>query len=81
LFKEGASLMSNNPSNQDSNFPRGLSNPALSALAQGGYKDLQQLTQATEAEILKLHGMGPKGIRILKEAMGEKGLVFAEPKR
>jgi hypothetical protein len=34
----------------------------------------------TEAEIAKLHGMGPKGIRELKAALAERGWSFASKK-
>ncbi len=49
-----------------SDFPRGMSKPALRALASAGLTDLDQVTQVTEKELLALHGMGPKGIKILK---------------
>ena len=62
---------------QATDFPRGLSQPALRALAGAGYTRLEQLAAVSEAELLKLHGMGPKGTRILGEALREKGLSFA----
>jgi hypothetical protein len=37
------------------------------------------LTRVTEADLLKLHGMGPKGIRILRSALAERRLSFAKP--
>ena len=61
-------------------FPPGLSQPALRALFHAGYTRLAQLTKATEKEIADLHGMGPKGIRLLKEALTAKGKAFAKPK-
>lgn len=60
---------------QPDDFPK-TSNPARSALHAAGYTRLEQLTQVTEAELLKLHGMGPKAIRILREALAERGLTF-----
>jgi hypothetical protein len=57
-------------------FPQGLSQPALRALETGGYSSLQQLTEVTEREVANLHGMGPKGIRMLKEALSAKGWSF-----
>lgn len=57
-------------------FPLTLSNPAWDALEAAGYSRLEQLTHFTAAEILKLHGMGPKGIRLLREAMEPKGMAF-----
>lgn len=62
---------------QESDFPK-TSAPALSALNSAGYYRLEQLTQATEREILALHGMGPKALRILREALHEKGWTFAD---
>lgn len=58
-------------------FPLGLSQPALRALDGAGYTRLSQLTGATAKELLALHGMGPKGIRILREALAVAGLSFA----
>ena len=60
-----------------SEFPSGLSQPALRALAGAGYTRLDQLTSTTEKELLKLHGMGPKGTRILREALTAQGLDFS----
>lgn len=58
-------------------FPR-TSQPALRALLAAGYTRLDQLTAVTEADLLKLHGMGPKAIRILREALAAQGKSFAE---
>ncbi len=60
-------------------LPAGLSQPALRALSAAGYARLDQLMTVTEADLLKLHGMGPKGIRILRAALEARGLSFAEP--
>lgn len=62
-----------------SDFPPGLSAPALRALDGAGYKTLKQLSKVTEAELLKLHGMGPKAMGMIKSAMEAKGLSFVEP--
>jgi predicted Fe-Mo cluster-binding NifX family protein len=59
-----------------SDFPK-TSEPATDALFAAGYKRLEDLTKATEAEILGLHGMGPKAMRILKAAMAERNMTFA----
>ncbi len=58
-------------------FPPKLSQPALRALKAAGYTQLDHLTRVTEADLLKLHGMGPKGIRMLRSALQERGLSFA----
>ena len=61
----------------DGDLPPGLSRPARRALAAAGYDRLEQLTTATEAELSRLHGMGPKGIRQLREALTSRGWSFA----
>ena len=66
-----------NPSETD--LPR-LSAPALRALASVGVTRLEQLTTFTEADIKKLHGMGPNGIKQLREALEQRGLSFAAKK-
>ncbi len=61
-------------------FPAGLAAPARRALDGAGYDHLEQLTRVSETELKKLHGMGPKAIHLLRSALEEKGLSFAEPK-
>ena len=60
-------------------FPRQIGRPATGALAVAGYTRLKQLTRVTEAELLKLHGVGPKAIRILRETLEAQGMSFAKP--
>ena len=62
---------------QESDFPIKLAKPAQRALAEAGYKRLEQLTQVSEAEIKQLHGMGPKALDQLRRALEAKGLSFA----
>jgi hypothetical protein len=57
-------------------LPPGLAKPALRALAAAGYNCLDDLTEATEAEISSLHGMGPTAIDRLRRALAEHGLTF-----
>lgn len=54
-----------------------LSGPAQRALANAGIKTPEQLSQLTEAGVLKLHGMGKASLPALKTAMAERGLSFA----
>ena len=65
---------------QESDLPVGLSAPALRALNGAGYVRLEQLTRVSEAELKKLHGLGPRGIDLLRIALEAKGLSFAESK-
>jgi hypothetical protein len=43
-----------------------------------GYSRLEQLTEASEGELLRLHGMGPKASDELRGALAARGLSFAE---
>jgi len=63
---------------QPSDFPK-IGAPAVRALNGAGLYRLAQLTEITEAELLKLHGMGPKAIKLLREALRAQGLDFAPP--
>jgi 3-methyladenine DNA glycosylase AlkD len=55
-----------------------ISKPANRELYNAGFYRLEQFTDVTEADILKIHGVGPKAVRILNEALNEKGLSFAK---
>lgn len=65
--------------------PQGISDlpkigaPAQRALGSIGITTLKQLTDITEAELLMLHGMGQKAVRILREELKAKGWSFREP--
>jgi predicted flap endonuclease-1-like 5' DNA nuclease len=51
--------------------------PATRALHAVGITRLHDVTGHTEAELAALHGVGPKALRILREALAERGLSFA----
>ena len=57
-----------------------LSAPAHRALAGAGITSLAEVSQHTEAEIAKLHGVGPTIIVALRAALAEKGLAFKADK-
>ena len=59
-------------------FPKALGRPATRALQTAGYECLSQLTAVTTKELLALHGFGPKGLRILRETLAERGETFAD---
>ncbi len=61
----------------DINLLPGLASPARRALAAAGITRLEQLADHSEADLLQLHGMGPKAIKAIKEAMSQRGLKFA----
>ena len=55
-----------------------IGGPALRALATAGIRSLGELTRWSERELLQLHGMGPKGARMLKAAMAAEGSSFRD---
>jgi hypothetical protein len=63
----------------ESGFPK-LAAPAQRALAGAGYTRLEQLTQVSEDEIRKLHGIGPDALDQLRSALAARGLSFAAGK-
>lgn len=58
-------------------LPPGLGAPAHRALAAAGIDRLGHLTAWTEAAVADLHGVGPKAMRLLVEAMADHGLRFS----
>ena len=57
-------------------FPSGIGGPALRALQNAGVRSMDDLARWTEADLLALHGMGPKGVRVLGEALRASGRGF-----
>ena len=66
--------MTPNPGD-DADLPN-IGRPARAALAVVGVTRLEQLPAWSERELLALHGVGPKAVRILREALAERGLRF-----
>jgi uncharacterized protein YdhG (YjbR/CyaY superfamily) len=64
------------PEGLKTEFPASMGRVAPRELANAGYTKLKQLTKVSEAELLKIHGVGPKAIRILGELLKEKGMSF-----
>ena len=62
----------------ENNLPTKLGAPAERALAAAGYTRLEQFTQVTEAEVKRLHGVGPTAIAKIRMALAERGLSFAD---
>ena len=52
---------------------------ATGALELGGYRTYADLTRVTAKELLAIHGVGPKAIRILEEELAARGLAFKPP--
>jgi predicted RecB family nuclease len=55
-----------------------LGAPARRALVNNGITTLDQLSNFSEKEVLKFHGMGPSTIPKLRAALKEEGLEFSK---
>ena len=72
-------MMQMKPHDQpESDLPKSIGQPATRALHLAGYYRLEQLASVSAAELLKLHGVGPKAIRLLTSALAERGTGFRE---
>lgn len=60
-----------------SNFPK-IGAPAMRVLDSLGISKIDQLPNYSEAELLKLHGFGPKAIVLLKKALEQKNKSFKQ---
>ncbi|TFV85963.1 helix-hairpin-helix domain-containing protein [Blastococcus sp. CT_GayMR16] len=55
-------------------LPTNLGAPATRALRAAGYTDLAGLADVPAAELVRLHGVGPKALGRLQEALQAAGL-------
>lgn len=58
---------------EDIDLPKGIGAPATRALTAAGYTSLDQLAGLPAAELAALHGVGPKALKVIKEALAERG--------
>lgn len=58
----------------DGDLPSAIGKPATQALHGAGLTTLDQVATRSEAELLALHGVGPKAVRVLAEALEQRGL-------
>ncbi|GAA1315801.1 hypothetical protein ACFSWE_01740 [Leucobacter albus] len=56
-----------------------IGRPATSALLQLGATTLAEVAGFSRAELLALHGVGPKAVRILEEALAAAGAGLRDP--
>ncbi|MCF0080783.1 hypothetical protein [Streptomyces lomondensis] len=57
-------------------LPAGIGRPATQALCGAGLTTLEQVARHSRAELLALHGVGPKAVRVLAEALERRGLAL-----
>jgi hypothetical protein len=58
----------------DEGLPRNIGAPATRALTAAGFTEVRQLADVPAADLKKLHGVGPKALRLLQEALEQRGL-------
>ncbi|WP_238165922.1 hypothetical protein [Kribbella caucasensis] len=58
-------------------FPREIGRTARRVLALNGFTRYEQLTKVSAKELLKIHGVGPKAVRILGVELATRGMNFA----
>ncbi|WP_313406563.1 helix-hairpin-helix domain-containing protein [Aeromicrobium sp.] len=59
-------------------LPAGIGRPATRALTDAGLTSLALVVQRPQSEIAALHGVGPKAVRLLEEAVVAHGLIWGE---
>lgn len=62
---------------QIGDLPR-IGRPANSALLAAGVSTLAEVATLGRRNLLAMHGIGPKAVRILSESLAEQGIEFAE---
>ena len=62
----------------ESEFPPSLGKVARRELAANGITEYEQLVSHTPKDLLAIHGVGPKAVRILTEELARRGLRFRE---
>jgi predicted flap endonuclease-1-like 5' DNA nuclease len=55
-----------------------IGRPATRALAAQGITTLDDVARQKRADLLALHGVGPKAVRILEEALATDGRAFRD---
>ncbi len=55
-------------------FPPSMGKPANAALVSQGVTTLRHVAGMTKTELLAVHGVGPKAVRVLKELLAKNGM-------
>jgi DNA-directed RNA polymerase alpha subunit len=68
-------MMATTHSSEDE-LPAAIGKPATRALNAAGVRTLTHVALRSEAELLSLHGFGPKALVILKTALAQRGVAL-----
>ena len=63
---------------EDSELTPAIGRVAQRELAVHGLTTYAQLAERSPAELLAIHGVGPKAVRILGEELAERGFAFRD---
>lgn len=61
---------------EETEFPASIGKVAPRELAVHGVTQFEQLADWSESELLDIHGVGPKAIRILRDELRSRGMSF-----
>jgi predicted flap endonuclease-1-like 5' DNA nuclease len=70
--------MSASDSSRASELTPRIGKVATRELANRGYTRYEQLSQVAPRDLLRIHGIGTKAIRILEEELATRGLAFRD---
>jgi hypothetical protein len=59
-------------------LPEGSAQPAIRALESAGITWLSQCSGMSDDALRRLHGMGPRAIGLIRDALRAKGMTFAK---
>jgi predicted flap endonuclease-1-like 5' DNA nuclease len=74
LAGRAGELVSEQPGSE---FPRAIGKVANRELVANGYTTYDSLTKVSAKTLLKIHGVGPKAVRILGEELAAQGKAYA----
>ncbi|MEV7020499.1 hypothetical protein [Streptomyces sp. NPDC093991] len=64
------------PIQPDSDLPASIGKVATRALSNAGLTTLDRVATHTKADLLAMHGVGPKAVRILADALAARGMAL-----
>ena len=70
--------MSSPSAPEPSGLPAHIGRPALRALTAAGLTSLHDVSHRRAADLLQLHGVGPRAVSLLRDALAEEGLSLRD---
>lgn len=61
----------------DDDLPASIGRPAFGALRAAGITRLSEVARLGEKDLLALHGVGPKAVRLLRAELAARGMELA----